>query len=228
VLNQAIRWETLKEILAGDFPGVALRPMHRLGLLTEILPEFRAIDSLVVRDFYHRYTVDEHSLRTIEHLQELAEPPDERGHAFAPLWKTLERRDLLIFALLLHDLGKDIGPGQASHVYRSGELAEVVCERMGLPGEQRRVIQLLTVHHLAMNRIAQRRDITDEKVIAEFASMVETVSGLEQLYLLTFADTSAVGPDGGARRQYSPDDRPFAPGSVWPGAGPGCRDGRAG
>jgi [protein-PII] uridylyltransferase len=46
-----------------------------------------------------------------------------------------------------------------------------------------------------MNRIAQRRDITDVKVIAEFASMVETVSGLEQLYLLTFADTSAVGPD---------------------------------
>ena len=79
VLNQAIQWETLKEILAGDYPGVALRPMHRLGLLMEILPEFRAIDSLVVRDFYHRYTVDEHSLRTIEHLQELADPPDERG-----------------------------------------------------------------------------------------------------------------------------------------------------
>jgi len=56
--------------------------MQRLGLLTEILPEFGKIDSLVVRDFYHRYTVDEHSLRTIEHLQELAEPPDERGGAF--------------------------------------------------------------------------------------------------------------------------------------------------
>jgi [protein-PII] uridylyltransferase len=57
------------------------------------------------------------------------------------------------------------------------------------------MVELLAVHHLAMNRIAQRRDITDDKVIAEFASMVETVSGLEQLYLLTFADTSAVGPD---------------------------------
>jgi len=54
--------------------------------------EFGLIDSLVVRDFYHRYTVDEHSLRTIEHLQELAEPPDERGAHFAPLWKTAERR----------------------------------------------------------------------------------------------------------------------------------------
>jgi len=80
--------------------------MQRLGLLTEILPEFGKIDSLVVRDFYHRYTVDEHSLRTIEHLQELAEPPDERGAHFAPLWKTAERRDLLILSLLLHDVGK--------------------------------------------------------------------------------------------------------------------------
>ena len=61
----------------------------------------------MVRDFYHRYTVDEHSLRTIEHLQELGEPPEDAlGTKFAPLWKTLERRDLLIFAMLLHDIGK--------------------------------------------------------------------------------------------------------------------------
>ena len=55
-----------------------------------------SIDSLVVRDFYHRYTVDEHSLRTIEHLQELGDPQDPRGKHFAPLWRTVDRRDLLI------------------------------------------------------------------------------------------------------------------------------------
>src|SRR5215469_10976970 len=86
-VNQAMTWETLKEILAADFPGMALRPMQRLGFLMEVLPEFRAIDSLVVRDFYHRYTVDEHSLRTIEHLQALADPPDARGTQVAALWK---------------------------------------------------------------------------------------------------------------------------------------------
>src|SRR6266404_4649846 len=69
--NTEMSWATLREILGSDFPGVALRPMQRLGLLTETLPEFGMIDSLVVRDFYHRYTVDEHTLRTIEHLQEL-------------------------------------------------------------------------------------------------------------------------------------------------------------
>src|SRR5260370_3409905 len=93
VRNQMMSWDTLKEILVADYPGVALRPMHRLGILMEILPEMRAIDSLVVRDFYHRYTVDEHSLRTIEHLQALADPPDARGTSFAPVWKMQERRD---------------------------------------------------------------------------------------------------------------------------------------
>jgi len=35
--------------------------MHSLHLLTVLLPELRLTDSLVVRDFYHRFTVDEHS-----------------------------------------------------------------------------------------------------------------------------------------------------------------------
>src|SRR5207249_6913986 len=59
-----------REILGSDYPGLALRPMQRLGLLAEVLPEFALIDSLVVRDFYHRYTVDEHTLRTIERSEE--------------------------------------------------------------------------------------------------------------------------------------------------------------
>jgi [protein-PII] uridylyltransferase len=108
--NTRITWPALNEILGGAFPALALRPMHRLGLLIEALPEFRTIDSLVVRDFYHRYTVDEHSLRAIEHLQELSAPPDQRGSHFAPLWRTVERRDLLILALLLHDVGKGRPP----------------------------------------------------------------------------------------------------------------------
>jgi len=70
--------------------------MQRLGVLTEVLPEFALIDFTVIRDFYHRYTVDEHSLRTIEHLQALAEPSEARDMPFSTLWKTAERRDLLV------------------------------------------------------------------------------------------------------------------------------------
>src|SRR6266403_3398298 len=94
VKNASVTWAMLREILSADYPGVALRPLQRLGLLTEIVPEFGRIDSLVVRDFYHRYTVDEHTLRTIEHLQELTESADARAAHFKELWKTGQRRDL--------------------------------------------------------------------------------------------------------------------------------------
>jgi len=193
VLNQTIEWETLKEILGGDFPGVALRPMHRLGLLMEILPEFRLIDSLVVRDFYHRYTVDEHSLRTIEHLQELADPPDERGSSFAPLWKTLDRRDLLIFALLLHDAGK--GMPIENHVTGSLESLATAAERLGLSPEEEAEVRFLIEHHLDMSATVQRRDIFDPSIVSGFAENVGTLERLQRLTLLTYADIHAVNPE---------------------------------
>src|SRR5882757_10323619 len=193
VLNQAIQWEMFKEILAGDFPGVALRPMHRLGLLMEILPEFRAIDSLVVRDFYHRYTVDEHSLRTIEHLQELAEPPDERGVSFSPLWKTLDRRDLLIFSLLLHDTGK--GVPTDNHVLGSLESLDTAARRLGLSAEEEAEVHFLIDQHLVMSATVQRRDIFDPSIVSGFAESVGTLERLQRLTLLTYADIHAVNPE---------------------------------
>jgi len=193
VFNQAMQWEMLKEILAGDFPGVALRPMHRLGLLMEILPEFRAIDSLVVRDFYHRYTVDEHSLRTIEHLQELAEPPDERGLSFSPLWKTLDRRDLLIFSLLLHDTGK--GMPTDNHVHGSLEALDTAARRLGLSAEEEAEVHFLIEQHLAMSATVQRRDIFDPSIVSGFAESVGTLERLQRLTLLTYADIHAVNPE---------------------------------
>jgi [protein-PII] uridylyltransferase len=192
-MNQVMSWETLKEILAADYPGMALRPMHRLGLLMEILPEMRAIDSLVVRDFYHRYTVDEHSLRTIEHLQALAEPPDARGMQFAPIWKTQERRDLLIFALLLHDTGK--GMPVENHVQGSLTALASAASRLGLTPEEEAEVRFLIEHHLDMSATVQRRDIFDPATVSAFATTVSTLERLQRLCLLTYADIHAVNPE---------------------------------
>ena len=191
--NQTMSWDTLKEILAADYPGMALRPMHRLGILMEILPEMRAIDSLVVRDFYHRYTVDEHSLRTIEHLQALAEPPDARGTQFAPIWKMQERRDLLIFALLLHDTGK--GMPVENHVQGSLTALASAASRLELTPEEEAEVRFLIEHHLDMSATVQRRDIFDPTTVSAFAATVETLERLQRLCLLTYADIHAVNPE---------------------------------
>ena len=191
--NQTMSWDTLKEILAADYPGMALRPMHRLGILMEILPEMRAIDSLVVRDFYHRYTVDEHSLRTIEHLQALAEPPDARGTSFAPIWKMQERRDLLVLALLLHDTGK--GMLVENHVQGSLTALARAASRLELSPEEEAEVRFLIEHHLDMSATVQRRDIFDPATVSAFAATVGTLERLQRLCLLTYADIHAVNPE---------------------------------
>jgi [protein-PII] uridylyltransferase len=191
--NSKVIWAKLREILGDDYPAVPLRPMHRLGLLTEVLPEFRAIDALVVRDFYHRYTVDEHSLRTIEHLQELADPPDARGARFAPLWRTVEHRDLLILSLLLHDVGK--GMAVENHVAGSLEALETAAERLQLAPEEKAEVHFLIEHHLDMSATMQRRDIFDPATIASFANTVSNEERLQRLCLMTYADIHAVNPE---------------------------------
>jgi len=191
--NTQVNWSTLREILAAGFPSMALRPMQRLSLLMEVLPEFRAIDSLVVRDFYHRYTVDEHSLRTIEHLEELADPPDERAAHFQQLWKTAERRDLLILALLLHDVGK--GMAVENHITGSLEALESAAKRLQLSEYETSEIQFLIEHHLDMSATVQRRDIFDPTTVSVFAGAVGTQERLQRLCLLTYADIHAVNPE---------------------------------
>jgi [protein-PII] uridylyltransferase len=179
--------------LGGDYPGLALRPMHRLGLLTEALPEFRVIDSLVVRDFYHRYTVDEHSLRTIEHLQELTDPQDASAKQFAPLWRTVDRRDLLILSLLLHDVGK--GMPVENHVAGSLQALEIASDRLKLGPEEKAEVHFLIEHHLDMSATVQRRDIFDPATVSGFAATVSTHERLQRLCLLTYADIHAVNPE---------------------------------
>jgi [protein-PII] uridylyltransferase len=191
--NKEITWGTLREILGSDYPGVALRSMQRLGLLAEVLPEFGLIDSLVVRDFYHRYTVDEHSLRTIEHLQELAEPPDERGAHFVALWKTAERRDLLILSLLLHDVGK--GMPVENHITGSLAALDSAAKRLQLSPEEKEEVHFLIEHHLDMSSTVQRRDIFDPATVSAFGHSVTTLERLQRLCLLTYADIHSVNPE---------------------------------
>ena len=191
--NTRVTWPALNEILGADFPGVALRPMHRLGLLIEILPELRSIDSLVVRDFYHRYTVDEHSLRTIEHLQDLAEPTDALGKHFTALWRTVERRDLLVLSLLLHDVGK--GMPVDNHVTGSLQALETAADRLKLSTEEKAEVHFLIEHHLDMSATVQRRDIFDPSTVSAFAGTVNNLERLQRLSLLTYADIHAVNPE---------------------------------
>jgi [protein-PII] uridylyltransferase len=185
-------WLYLQETLLQPHAAEALRAMHSLRLLTLLLPELKPIDSLVVRDFYHRFTVDEHSILAIESLHRLKESKSEWDRRYAELLGELEDPELLYLALLLHDTGKGVPGG--NHVEASLEIAGRCLDRLDVDAGERAVVLFLIGNHLEMS--AQlRRDIFNPETVAAFAEKVGTPERLKMLCLLTYADIKAVNPE---------------------------------
>src|SRR5579863_143938 len=185
-------WLYLGEILAQPHAANALRAMHSLRLLTLLLPELKTIDALVVRDFYHRFTVDEHSFLAIENLHRLRQSHSEWEKQYAGIRDELEAPELLYLSLLLHDTGK--GVQSDNHVEGSLAIAEQCLERLDLESSERETVLFLIGNHLEMSA-ALRRDIFDPATVAAFAEKVETPERLKMLCLFTYADIKAVNPD---------------------------------
>jgi [protein-PII] uridylyltransferase len=185
-------WLYLGELLTQPHAADALRAMHSLRLLTLLLPELRAIDALVVRDFYHRFTVDEHSFLAIESLHRLQQSHSEREKQYAGILDELEQPELLYLSLLLHDTGK--GAPSENHVEGSLAIAEECLERLDLESSERETVLFLIGNHLEMSSTL-RRDIFDSATVAAFAEKVGTPERLKMLCLFTYADIKAVNPD---------------------------------
>ncbi len=186
-------WEQLRRILILPHAGAALRAMHRSGVLVLFFSEFGAIDSLVIRDYYHRYTVDEHSFVAIENLHALRAPVDDLQRRFRDVLDGIEKPHLLFLALLLHDIGK--GADTQNHVDGSLQAAEKIFQRLGLEMDDQDIVCFLIGSHLRMSATVTGRDIFDPKVVQEFCDSVGTTERLKMLTLLTYADIKAVNPE---------------------------------
>jgi [protein-PII] uridylyltransferase len=167
------------------------REMHELGLLGRFLPEFGALTCLVQYDVYHKFSVDQHSLLAVEHLEALAPGQSAESEGAAQVLSEVDKPELLMLGMLLHDVGKARGHG---HVAKGIPLIRELVSRIELPPEDGVLVEFLVAHHLTMSHIAQRRDIDDPKTIADFAATVGDAQRLRMLYLLTWADMRAVGP----------------------------------
>ena len=170
--------------------GHPLRLMQKSGLLGRYLPEFDRVSMLIQHDLYHHYTVDEHTLRAVEALDDL----HNRETSLSSLRAVLEEIEdvrLVYLALLLHDLGKGRGSG---HIPRGARIAERICERLHLYPEAATKVVKLVRHHVLMAHLSQRRDIRELRVAKYFASQVGGLDVLNMLFVLTYADLNAVAP----------------------------------
>jgi [protein-PII] uridylyltransferase len=185
-------WNCLREVLLGPWAAHALRTMHALGILELLIPEFHGIESLVIRDTWHRYTVDEHTFHVIDNIHRLRQPQHDWEKRLASLIPEIDRLDLFFLALLMHDTGKSRRNG--NHAISSVELCESLFSRLELDPDERETVRRVIRNHLEMSS-AMRRDIFDAETVRVFAEKVATQSQLKMLTLMTYADIRAVSPE---------------------------------
>ena len=170
-----------------------LRLMHHLEFLNRYIPELEHIYCKVQHDIYHIYTVDIHTLFAVEQAEKMLSGELKNIMPLpCAIASQIGKPELLILSVLFHDIGKGSGGG---HAEKGAAMIPTIARRMGLSREDSERLEFLVLQHLQFAHISQRRDLNDEKMIAQFANLMETSENLKMLYLLTVADVRAVGAD---------------------------------
>ena len=186
-LSSPVLAQSFRRVLRSSFVGATLRVMAETGVLGKYIPEFEALVAFFQHNLYHYYTTDEHTLIAIAHAEQLLEVHDPLGDVY----RLLPDREVLFLALLLHDIAKPLGVGD--HEIRGVEVTRTVLERLGA-AELIPDVSFLVRHHLIMEQTAFRRNIHDRVTLRDFAAHFARPVLLDYLYLLTYADLSALNP----------------------------------
>ena len=187
-------------ILPGD-AGQTVRSMEETGLLHDLLPDLAACMGLVPYDPSHTSTVGEHSIRVLENLLRLRDVDSNKTSENAPFFAALREIDNpapLFLAALLHDVGKKRPVTKAGvpahHAETGAEIIPAACARLGCEGHVTDAVVFLVKNHLKLAEVSRLRDLSLSRTIKEVADLTGDPLRLRMLYLLTWADTQAVGP----------------------------------
>jgi [protein-PII] uridylyltransferase len=170
----------------------ALRRMNRYDVLGRYLPVFGRIVGQMQHDLFHVYTVDAHILMVVRNLRRFA--VTEMSHEYpscSRLMSEFQRPEVLYLAGLFHDIAKGRGGDHSTLGMRD---AQRFCVSHDMSAEDTQLVVWLVEHHLTMSSVAQKKDLSDPNVIADFARLVQNERRLTALYLLTVADIRGTSP----------------------------------
>ncbi|MBW2645457.1 MAG: [protein-PII] uridylyltransferase [Deltaproteobacteria bacterium] len=170
-----------------------LNEMLNTGIMVALIPELKGIINRIQYDEYHLYPVDKHTLRTVQTLKGFGDPGREgRDTLCRKLFSEIARPALLLWAALLHDVGK--GGHSKDHARHGSGVVRSVFGRMGFAKQDIDTVSFLVREHLLLINTATRRDLNDEKTVVQCAGKIRDTESLKMLYLLTVADSRATGP----------------------------------
>jgi len=185
-------WAALKTTLGYPHAAMALRSLAATGLMRGLLPDWGAIDHLVVADSEYRYAVGEHALRTIECVLELGATANPERTRFAALLSEIDEVPLLLFAILVHEMGR----GHADPLPLAAERAHRAMTLMQMPDDGQNTVQFLVRHQSDLADALSGRDMDDPATANLLAERVETIEQLKLLTVMTYARIVALGADG--------------------------------
>ena len=168
--------------------GQTLYVMNELGVLGAYMHEFKELNGFLQHGVYHSYTADEHTLIAIQNVEKLANENSQLGR----IYNKLKDKEKLFLGLLLHDIAKPINI--SGHEIIGAELTSSIMHRMGYSEQEINTVSFLVLNHLYMEQTAFRRNLNDPETLNSFTSRFNSIEDLDQLYLLTYADLSAVNP----------------------------------
>ncbi|MFC1811206.1 [protein-PII] uridylyltransferase [Thermodesulfobacteriota bacterium] len=192
--NSVSAVQSFEKILAARTPDFnVLDEMLSTGLLVRLVPEMGGIVNRIQYDEYHFYPVDKHLLQTVQTVKTFDTGEDTGDDPLCGnLYKELKNKALLLWATLLHDIGKS-EPG-GGHSEKGAEIVRAVLQRKGFEIEDVETISFLIEEHLLLAKTATRRDVYDEETAIICARRIKDVERLKMLYLLTVADAISTGP----------------------------------
>lgn len=167
--------------------GRMLRRLHELRVLEQIIPSMKHARYLLQFNEYHKYTVDAHSIRSVEAATDFAKQDSLLGETY----RSIKNKRLLHLALLLHDLGKGY---VEDHSQVGARLADETAIQLRLSDSEREFLVFLIQQHLLMAHTAFRYDLSEQGTVVQFAGQVGSHERLQLLFVLTCADIAAVGP----------------------------------
>jgi [protein-PII] uridylyltransferase len=191
--SDPVNRETFRKILM-EPQGIthAMRLMNQTSVLGRYLWVFRRIVGQMQHDLFHVYTVDQHILMVLRNMRRFFIVEHAHEYPFcSQLASGWDKPCLLYIAALFHDIAKGRG---GDHSDLGAIEVRRFCKQHGFDSEDSQLIEFVVREHLSMSQIAQKSDLSDPQVIADFAKRVGNERRLTALYLLTVADIRGTSP----------------------------------